>query len=36
VRKDDKSLGEEWVFKVDEDGQVVSVTAHSNPNIRVR
>jgi CubicO group peptidase (beta-lactamase class C family) len=36
VRTDDESLGEEWVFEVDEDGQVVSVTAHSNPAIRVR
>jgi CubicO group peptidase (beta-lactamase class C family) len=36
VRKDDKSLGEEWVFQVDEDGQVLSVTTHSNPSVRVR
>ena len=36
VRSDDDSLGEEWTFKVDEDGQVVTVTAHSNPNTRVR
>jgi len=36
VRTDDDSLGEEWVFEVDEDGRVVSVTAHSNPSIRVR
>jgi len=36
VRTDDKSLGEEWAFEVDEDGQVVSVTAHSNPASRVR
>jgi len=36
VRNDDDSLGEEWVFEVDEDGQVVSVTTHSNPSIRVR
>jgi len=36
VRKDDDSLGEEWVFEVDEDGQVLSVTSHSNPSIRVR
>jgi CubicO group peptidase (beta-lactamase class C family) len=36
IRQDDGSLGEEWVFAVDEDGQVVSVTAHSNPNMRVR
>jgi CubicO group peptidase (beta-lactamase class C family) len=36
VRTDDDSLGEEWVFKVDEDGQVVSVTVHSNPAVRVR
>ena len=36
VRTDDDSLGEEWVFEVDEDGQVVSVTAHSNPSIRVK
>ena len=36
VRTDDKSLGEEWLFEVDEDGQVVSVTVHSNPAVRVR
>lgn len=36
VRKDDDSLGEEWVFAVDEDGVVVSVTSHSNPATRVR
>ena len=36
VRTDDKSLGEEWFFEVDEDGQVVSVTVHSNPAVRVR
>jgi uncharacterized protein YuzE len=36
VRTDDDSLGEEWVFEVDEKGQVVSVTVHSNPAIRVR
>ncbi len=36
VRNDDDSLGEEWVFEVDEDGQVLSVTSHSNPSIRVR
>ena len=36
VRTDDKSLGEEWSFEVDEDGQVVSVTVHSNPAVRVR
>lgn len=36
VRNDDDSLGEEWVFEVDEDGQVISVTSHSNPAIRVR
>jgi CubicO group peptidase (beta-lactamase class C family) len=35
VRTDDKSRGEEWVFEVDEDGQVVSVTVHSNPAMRV-
>ncbi len=36
VRSDDNSLGEEWVFAVDEDGQVLSVTVHSNPYVRVR
>ena len=36
IRTDDQSLGEEWIFKVDEDGQVVSVTTHSNPSIKVR
>jgi hypothetical protein len=36
VRSDDETLGEEWVFQVDEDGQVVSVTAHSTPHTRVR
>ena len=36
VRTDDDSLGEEWIFEVDKDGQVVSVTSHSNPSIRVR
>ena len=36
VRTDDKSLGEEWFFEVDEDGQVLSVTVHSNPAVRVR
>jgi len=36
VRADDGSLGEEWVFAVDGDGQVVSVTSHSFPMTRVR
>ena len=36
VRTDDESLGEEWLFEVGEDGQVVSVTVHSNPAVRVR
>ena len=36
VRADDESLGEEWIFETDEDGQVVSVTAHSFPMRRVR
>jgi hypothetical protein len=36
VRSDDGSLGEEWVFGVDEDGQMVSPTWHSNPENRVR
>ena len=36
VRTDDKSLGEEWFFEVDEDGLVLSVTTHSNPSVRVR
>ncbi len=36
VRSDDGSLGEEWVFAVDADGHVVSVTSHSFPMMRVR
>jgi len=36
VRTDDDSLGEEWVFDVGEDGQVETVTVHSNPAVRVR
>jgi hypothetical protein len=36
VRSDDDSLGEEWVFEIGEDGQVVSVTSHSFPRFRVR
>ncbi len=36
IRSDDHSLGEEWVFAVDAEGQVESVTSHSNPSIRVR
>jgi len=36
VRADDGSLGEEWVFAVDAEGQVVSVTSHSLPKARVR
>ena len=36
VRSDDESLAEEWVFAFDADGQVVSVTSHSNPSVRVR
>ncbi len=36
VRSDDDSLGERWVFAVDGDGQVVSVTSHSFPMTRVR
>ena len=36
VRADDGTLGEEWVFEVDEDGHVLSVTVHSNPAVRVR
>jgi len=36
VRSDDDTLGEEWVFQVDKDGQVVSVTVHSTPHTRVR
>ncbi|MEJ2582024.1 MAG: serine hydrolase [Acidobacteriota bacterium] len=36
VRSDDQSLGEEWVFETGEDGQVVSVTSHSFPMLRVR
>jgi len=35
VRTDDGSLGEEWVFEVDDDGKVLSVTAHSSPVFRV-
>jgi len=36
IRSDDDSLGEEWVFAVGADGQVESVTSHSNPSIKVR
>ena len=36
VRSDDQSLGETWVFAVDADGRVLSVTSHSNPELRVR
>jgi CubicO group peptidase (beta-lactamase class C family) len=36
IRTDDESLGEEWVFQVDDQGEVVSVTTHSNPSIKVR
>jgi CubicO group peptidase (beta-lactamase class C family) len=36
VREDDGSLGEEWLFEVDEEGRVLSVTAHSFPMKRVR
>lgn len=36
IRSDDDSLGEEWVFVVDGDGQVVSVTSHSFPMTRVQ
>jgi CubicO group peptidase (beta-lactamase class C family) len=36
ILSDDDSLGEKWVFAVDAEGQVVSVTNHSNPSIRVR
>lgn len=36
VRSDDDSLGEEWLFAVDGDGRVVSVTSHSFPMTRVR
>jgi CubicO group peptidase (beta-lactamase class C family) len=35
VRSDDESLGEEWVFAVDDDGRVLSVTSHSIPARRV-
>jgi hypothetical protein len=35
MRTDDDSLGEKWVFDVDEDGKVLSVTTHSNPAMRV-
>ena len=36
VRTDDESLGEEWTFALDESGQVLSVTTHSNPSMRVQ
>jgi CubicO group peptidase (beta-lactamase class C family) len=36
IRTDDESLGEEWIFAVDENGQVISVTTHSNPSTKVR
>ena len=36
IRTDDESLGEEWIFEVDENGRVLSVTTHSNPSTRVR
>jgi CubicO group peptidase (beta-lactamase class C family) len=36
VRTDDDSLGEEWIFQVDESGQVLTVTTHSNPSTKVR
>jgi CubicO group peptidase (beta-lactamase class C family) len=35
VRSDDDSLGEEWVFELDEDGRAVKVTSHSFPRFRV-
>jgi CubicO group peptidase (beta-lactamase class C family) len=35
IRPDDDSLGEEWVFELDKDGQAASVTAHSFPRFRV-
>ena len=36
VRSDDGSLGEDWVFAVDAEGRVASVTSHSFPMTRVR
>ncbi len=30
VRKDDESLGEEFVFEIDENGNVTRFTSHSN------
>jgi hypothetical protein len=36
IRHDDESPGETWVFEVDGDGAVLSVTSHSNPATRVR
>jgi hypothetical protein len=36
VRHDDESPAERWVFEVDADGKVLSVTSHSNPATRVR
>jgi CubicO group peptidase (beta-lactamase class C family) len=36
IRNDDRSPGETWVFDIDTDGTVISVTSHSNPARRVR
>ena len=36
VRSDDETLGEAWVFEVDENGEAISVTSHSNPARRLR
>ena len=36
VRKDDKSLGEEFFFDVAEDGTVVRFKQHSNWDIKIR
>jgi len=36
VRKDDESLGEEFVFLVDENGEVIRFTSHSNWMTKIR
>ncbi len=35
IRKDDESLGEEFVFVVDDDGAVTRFTSHSNFMVKV-
>jgi hypothetical protein len=36
VRTDDQSLGEAWLFEVDAEGRVLTVTTHSNPARRLQ